>query len=70
MKPKKRKPRCKKVLAVLCNKLETLECLREESHPPMGDFADGPLEYMVCRFKGAGSFDEIYLPLSCVIFLQ
>jgi hypothetical protein len=70
MKVKKRKARCKQVLAVLCNKLETLECLREVIYPPFGDFADSPLECMVCRYKGAGSYDEIEIPMSCVIFLK
>ena len=70
MKYKKRKPRCKQVLAVLCNKLETLETIREEVYDPVGDFADSPLEMMVVRKEGAGSFNEVSIPMSCVIFLK
>jgi len=70
MKIKKRKARCKKVLAILCNEIKALELLREEVYPPVGDFADGPTEYAICRLKGAGSFDEVIIPLCSVIFLQ
>lgn len=67
---KKRKARCKQVMAVLNNKIETLPLLREEIYPPMGDFADGPTEVAICHLKGAGSFDEVIIPLQSVIFLK
>lgn len=70
MKIKTRKPRCKKVLAVLCNQLETLETIREEVYPPMGDFDNGPQEIMVVRKEGAGSNNEVMIALSTVIFLK
>ena len=57
-------------MAVLNNKLETLPLLREESYPTIGDFGEGPAEIAVCRLKGAGSFDEVLIPLSCVVFLK
>lgn len=70
MKVKKRKARCQKVLAILGNEIKTLECLREETYPSVSDWdADGS-QVMVCRLKGAGSFDEVMIPMSCVIFLK
>ena len=70
MKIKTRKPRCKQVLAVLNNKLETLETIREETYPPKGDFADGPIELMVVKKEGAGSNNEVLFAMSTVIFLK
>ena len=70
MKIKKRKPRCKKVLAILCNQIEMLECIREEVYPPSGDFDYGSNEFMVVKKEGAGSFNEVMVPMSCVVFLK
>lgn len=70
MKKKIRKARCKQVLAVLCNKLETLDTIREEVYPPIGDFDLGPQEVMVVRKEGAGSNNEVMIALSTVIFLK
>lgn len=70
MKVKKRKARCKQVLAVLCNKLETLDTIREEVYPPVGDFEMGPNEIMVVRKEGAGSNNEVMIAMSTVVFLK
>jgi hypothetical protein len=66
MKPKPRRLRCKQVLAILLSRLETLELIREEEHPPIGDFASEALELAVVRWNGL----EVYLPLDCVVFLS
>lgn len=65
MKFKVRRARCKQVLAILCNRLETVELIREEVHPPIGDFAANPTEVAVVRWYGL----EIAVPLDCVVFL-
>lgn len=71
MKIKKRKPRCKKVLAILCNQIEMLECIREEVYSTINNFdLDAPDEFMVVKKEGAGSFNEVMIPMSCVIFLK
>jgi hypothetical protein len=70
MKIKTRKPRCKQVLAVLCNKLETLETIREEIYPPATDFDCGQYVVMVVKKEGAGSNNEVMIPMSTVIFLK
>ena len=70
MKIKKRKARCKNILAILGNEIKTLECLREETYPAIGDFDAEDTNVMVCRSKGAGSFDEVIIPMSCVVFLK
>lgn len=65
IKVKVRRARCKQVLAILVNRLETVELIRQEVHPPVGDFAEGPLELAVVRWNGL----EVYLALKCVVFL-
>jgi len=70
LKTKTRKPRCKLVLAILGNEMKTLELLREETYPLFGDFTDESSSYAVCRVLGAGSYDEVYIPIQCVIFLK
>lgn len=62
---KVRRARCKQVLAVLLNRLETLELVREEVHPPIGDFAKDAVELAVVRWNGL----EVYVPIDCVVFL-
>lgn len=69
MEIKKKEPRSERVLAILCNQLEMLECLREETYPPIGDFDYDPQEFMVVRKEGAGSFNEVMIPMDCVVFL-
>lgn len=64
-KRKVRRARCKQVLAILCNRLETVELIREEVHPPIGDFAENPIEVAVVRWYGL----EVVVPLDCVVFL-
>jgi hypothetical protein len=66
MKFKVRRARCKQVLAILLNRLETVELIREEVHPPIGDFAEEPLELAFVRWYGL----EVSLPLECVVFLS
>ena len=63
-----RRGRCKRVLAIFNNRLETLDLVREVSiiQPPHPDFDQDPLELAVVRFKGV----LIYLPCSCLVFLQ
>lgn len=63
----KRKPRCKQVLVVLNNKLETLELVREEVYPPQSDLDDGNLELAVVRYHNGW---EVYVALECVVFLH
>jgi hypothetical protein len=62
---KVRRPRCSHVQAILLNRVETLELIREEAHPPVGDFAEGSLQMAVVRWNGL----EVYVPLECVVFL-
>lgn len=64
-KAKVRRARSKQVLAILLNRLETLELIREEIHPAIGDFAEDPLELAVVQWNGL----EVYVPLDCVVFL-
>lgn len=64
-KVRSRPARCTQVLVILNSRIETLELLREEVHPPIGDFADEPLELAVLRWHGL----EVSIPLECVIFL-
>ena len=64
-KVKIRRARSKQVLAILLNRLETLELIREEIHPETGDFALHPLELAVVRWHGI----EVHVPLDCVNFL-
>jgi hypothetical protein len=60
-----RHARCKHVLAILLNRLETLELIREEVHPPHGDFATEASQLVVVRWYGI----EVSLPVDCVVFL-
>jgi hypothetical protein len=66
MKKRIRRARCKLVLAVLNNRLETLELLREEVYPPVGDFPKHPMEIAVVRWNGR----NVYIPLDSVVFLR
>ena len=63
---KTRHPRCKQVLVILNHRLETLDLVREQVHPPVGDFAEEPLELAVVRWHGL----EVLVPLECVVFLS
>jgi hypothetical protein len=40
--------------------------LREQIHPPVGDFVEGPLEFAVVRWHGL----EVLVPLECTAFLS
>jgi hypothetical protein len=62
---RRRPARCKQVLVILNGRIETLELIREEVHPAVGDFAEGPLEFAVVRWLGL----EVSVPLECVMFL-
>lgn len=61
----RRPARCKQVLVILNNRIETVESVREEVYPPVGDFAEGPLEFAVVRWHGL----EVLVPLECVMVL-
>ncbi len=61
-----RRARCKQVLMILNNRIEVVELIREEVHPPVGDLAEGPLEVAVVRWHGF----EVFVPLGCVMFLS
>jgi hypothetical protein len=65
MRTRNRRPRCAWVLAILDNRMETVELLREEIHPPTGDFVDGSLEIAVVRWREL----EVSIPLNSVVFL-
>ncbi len=60
-----RRARCKQVMVILNSRLETVELIREEIHPPVGDFPADPLELAVVRWHGL----EVFVALECVIFL-
>jgi len=60
-KVRSRPARCKQVLVILNGRIETLELIREEVHPAVGDFAEGPLELAVVRWLGL----EVFVPLEC-----
>ena len=62
-----RRARCKRVQVVLNNQLETVDFIREEIHPPVGDFDAGPVELAVVRVKDFAF--EVYVPLETVVFL-
>jgi hypothetical protein len=62
-----RRARCKRVQVVLNNQLETVDFIREEIHPPVGDFDAGPLELAVVRVRDFAF--EVYVPLETVVFL-
>ena len=65
LKIKVRRARCNQVLAILCNRLETVDLIREEVHPWVSDFTEDPFEVAVMRWYGL----EVALPLDCVVFL-
>ena len=54
------------MLAILDNRMETVELLREEIHPPTGDLADGTLEIAVVRWRELA----VSIPLNSVVFLH
>ena len=64
-KSRRRRARCKHVLAAIDHRIETLELIREEIFPPVGDFAYEPEEFAVVRWLGL----EVYVPLESVVFL-
>ena len=61
-----RPPRCKHVLVVLNNRLETLRLVREEIYPPIGDFDHGSSQVAVVEWCGL----EVHVALDCVVFLR
>lgn len=74
MKVTKRKPRCKRVLAIIRNKIEEFELLREDTYPPMGDFQEYPQTVAVLRYPSEEPHrkfaPEIIVSIECVIFLK
>ena len=66
LKVTKKKARCKRVIAVLNNKLETLDLIREQTYPSHGDFAEGPITMAIVKKDSI----EILIPIDCVIFLK
>lgn len=60
-----RRARCRQVLVILNNRIEMVDLIREQIHPAVGDFAEGPLEFAVVRWHGL----EVLVPLECVMFL-
>ncbi len=64
-KVRRRPARCTQVLVILNSRIETVELIREEVYPPVGDFAEDPLELAVVRWHGL----EVSIPLECVMFL-
>ena len=65
----KKKARCKRVLAIVNNHLGTFDMIREETYPPAGDFADGPLTVAIVKWED-GDGMEIQIPINCVVFLK
>lgn len=66
----KRKARCKRVMAVLDNRIERLETVREETFPPQGDFDDSDgHHFMVVKWPNQPTYPYIHIPLQSVIFL-
>lgn len=61
-----RRARCKRVLVILNNRLETVRLIREQVLPPIGDFDDGPTEFAIVDWMGL----EVYIPLGCTVFLS
>jgi hypothetical protein len=64
--PKIRRARCSKVLAILANRIETVDLLREEEYEPLGDFPDGPIQVAVVRFRDL----DVRVALDTVVFLK
>ena len=60
-----RKARCKQVLVILDNKLETVQLLREETFPPVGDLEDEQLTYAVVKYRKL----LVHVPINCVVFM-
>ena len=50
---------------ILNNRMETVELIREEIHPPIGDLAVETVELAVFRWHGL----EVRVALECVVFL-
>jgi hypothetical protein len=65
-KPRIRRARCRKVLAILNNRLETVDLLREEEHDPVGDFPEGPIQFAIVRFRNLA----VHVSLDTVVFLK
>jgi hypothetical protein len=64
---KTKRARCKHVLAVLDNTLHTLRLLREDTYPV---YNDDNATFAVVYYEGAGSFNEVMVPIESVVFLQ
>lgn len=64
--PRIRRARCKQVLAILHNRLERVDLLREEEHEPLGDFPEEPIQLAVVRFREL----ELCVSLDTVVFLE
>ena len=65
-KPRIRRARCGKVLAILNNRLETVDLLREEEYAAVGDFPEGPIQIAVVRFRRLA----VRVSLDTVVFLK
>jgi hypothetical protein len=65
-KPRIRRARCRKVLAILNNRLETVDLLREEEYDPVGDFPEGPIQFAVVRCRDL----DVHVSLDTVVFLK
>jgi hypothetical protein len=65
-KVRKRRARCKQVLVILNNRIETVDLIREEIHPSIGDLGAESLELAVLRWHGL----EVRVALECVMFLS
>ena len=65
------KPRCKRVLVILNNKLETVKLVREEIYPPAGDF-DTNEHHMAVVDYNIGNIHsvEVYVSIDMVVFLK
>ena len=73
LKKKTKKARCKHVMAVLNNKLETLDTVREEHWPPIGDFdPDEGYTFVVVQWPGQpkDKYPYIHIPAQTCIFLK
>jgi hypothetical protein len=57
---------CRRVLAILNNRLETVDLLREEEYDPVGDFLKGPIQFAVIRFRDL----DVHVSLDTVVFLK
>lgn len=66
MKVKTRKPRCKKVLVILDNKVQTLDLIKEKVYPVMGDFDVSPAEFAIVRHENG----PVHVALTSVVFLK